>query len=433
MRPRAVVLGTELPRATAVIRSLGRAGIPVVAIDHRLRMPGAYSRYVCKSYLRRHVRDLTRTKQSATGDWPFSSSEALAVLEEVGSSGGGVLIPTNDEYLQVVARNHARLSELFTVTCPPWEVLEPLMDKVRSYRLAEQAGLRVPGYFAPESIDEVGAIACRLDFASRAYVLKLDVWSPGPTDPRSNAFTRPAGSDAAALVERCRDVLTRVGRLPIIQEVVPGGAERCIGVTMVVDRDHQPVLRYCTRRLKLYPYAQTGLTEKHPYELGANIYSESVHDEEAMAGATALARLARWSGVITVEFRRDADDGRLKFIKADLRVVNATSLSTALGLDVPTALYDVFTGRPRQREPSYRDGVAWIWIERYVRTLFANRRNREVRRQLLATLLNAHRFRAFGFLSWRDPGPLFRAWQQERARTRPPKSRGSTPARRVSA
>ena len=411
--PRAIVLGTELPRAIAVIRSLGRAGVPVVAVDHRLGMPGVFSRYVGKAYVRRHVRDLTPTKQSLIDGWPFSATETLEVLEEIGTDGGGVLIPTNDEYLQVVAKNHARLARLFSVTCPPWDVLEPLMDKVRSYRLAEEAGLRVPRYFSPASLDEVGAIASRLDFSARAYALKLDVWSPGPADPRSNAFTRPAGPNAASLVERCQEILTRVGRLPIIQEVVPGGADRCIGVTMVVDRDHQAVLRYCTRRLKLFPYAQS--TDKHPYELGTNIYAESIHDDEALAGAAAFARRARYYGVMTVEFRRDPGDGSLKFIKADARVVNATSLSTALGLDVPLALYRLFTGHRPELEATYRDGVAWIWIERYVRTLLANRREPVVRWQLLGTLLNAHRFRAFGFLSLRDSAPLFRAWW---ARTR---------------
>src|SRR5262245_1458799 len=164
MVPRAIVLGTELPRAIAVIRSLGRAGVPVVAVDHRLGMPGVYSRYVSKAYVRRHVRDLIATKQSLVDGWPFSATGTLEVIEENGRDGGGVLIPTNGEYLQFIAKNHARLSELFSVTCPPWDVLEPLMDKVRSYRLAEEAGLRVPAYFTPANLDEVDAIACRLDF-----------------------------------------------------------------------------------------------------------------------------------------------------------------------------------------------------------------------------------------------------------------------------
>jgi predicted ATP-grasp superfamily ATP-dependent carboligase len=410
MAPRAVVLGTELPRAVAVIRSLGRAGIPVVVVDHRLRMPGSLSRYASESHIREHTGELTPTKQSLVGDWLFSAPQALRALEGIGA-GGDVLIPTNDEYLQVVSRHHARLSERFALTCPDWDVLEPLMDKLGSYRLAAEAGLQVPQYFTPASVEEMEAIASRLDFASRSYVLKLDPWSRGPADPRSKSFTRAGGPDAVTLVERCRDILIRVGCLPIIQEIVPGGTDRCIGVTMVVDREQQPVLSYCTRRLELYPYARSAgaSADRHPYELGANVYAESIHDAEAVAAATALVRRAGYHGTITVEFRRDADDGRLKFIKADVRVVNSVALSTALGLDVPLALYRLGTGEPTAAYRDYSDGIAWIWIERYLRALRENKN----RRPLLAVLRWAHRFRAFGFLSATDPKPFLRALRQE--------------------
>ena len=47
-----------------------------------------------------------------------------------------------------------------------------------------------------------------------------------------------------------------------------------------------------------------------------------------------------------MEFRRDPRDERLTLIKADPRFVRATSLSTALGRDLPTAVYRVFTNAP---------------------------------------------------------------------------------------
>jgi len=89
---RAIILGTELPRAMAVIRSLGRAGIKIITVDHRLRMPGAYSRYIYKSFHQSHegrgksLPDVSRT------DWVFEPSVALETILEIGKEGGGVLI-----------------------------------------------------------------------------------------------------------------------------------------------------------------------------------------------------------------------------------------------------------------------------------------------------------------------------------------------------
>jgi predicted ATP-grasp superfamily ATP-dependent carboligase len=135
------------------------------------------------------------------------------------------------------------------------------------------------------------------------------------------------------------------------------------------------------------------------------VYCESVHDDEAIEAATRFVRASRFYGAITVEFRRDARDDRLTLIKVDPRVVRATSLSSALGLDVPSALYEVFTGAPRRAVARYPERVAWMWPAWYVHTVVQNRGRASLARQLWAVARNAHRIRAFAYLSVRDPRP----------------------------
>jgi predicted ATP-grasp superfamily ATP-dependent carboligase len=173
---------------------------------------------------------------------------------------------------------------------------------------------------------------------------------------------------------------------------------------MVVARDGTPVVAYCVRRLQMQLYASDS-EFVHPYELGANVYCESVRDDEAIAAATRFVRAARFYGAITVEFRRDSRDGGLTLIKADPRVVRATSLSTALGLDLPGALYDTFTGGARPAPRAYRERVAWVWLSWLWLTVWENRSRASLGRQLWSVLRNAHRIRAFAYLSLRDRGP----------------------------
>src|SRR5215475_7984907 len=78
--PRAIVLGAEHPRALAVIQALGRRNIPVVAIDHTSAPLGFRSRYV-------------REKLAVAN----SKGATLALLEQLGKSGEGVIISTNDD------------------------------------------------------------------------------------------------------------------------------------------------------------------------------------------------------------------------------------------------------------------------------------------------------------------------------------------------
>lgn len=405
---RAIVLGAELPRAIAVIRSLGRAGIEVHVLDHRLRMPGVYSRYIHECHLQDHNDE---RPDNYSGDWYFSETRALEALDRLGA-GGGLLIPTNDDYLRFTAKHHEHLSKTFVVSNPPWSVVEQLMDKYKSYSAASESGLNVPEYFTPRSDDEMCRISEGLDYVSRAYLLRTNVWISGPADPNSGAFTRPAGQDATTLQECFRDIVSRTGAYPIIQEVVHGEVDSCIGVSMLVDRNHEPMITYCVKRLKLYTYSKGG-GYRHPYELGANVYAESTHDDEAVEAARALVKHTKFYGPITVEFRRDARDSSLKFIKADPRVVNAISLSLALGMDIPLAAFHYFAEGISSEQKDYRDRVVWIWLDRFVRTLIKNRADSPVRRQLMSVIKQLPRFRAFGYLSLLDRKPLYRTWQKE--------------------
>src|SRR5262249_60472002 len=145
------------------------------------------------------------------------------------------------------------------------------------------------------------------------------------------------GEDAASSHASCLEIRSGLGEFPLIVEVVPGEANQCYAVTMVVDRDQTPRLTYCTQRLKLQLYSRGGFV--HPYELGSNIYCETVHDDEAVDAAARLVKAIGYCGLITFEFRRDPRDQKLILIKADPRVVRATSLSPAVGMETPTALY----------------------------------------------------------------------------------------------
>ena len=388
--PRTLVLGTEHPRSAAVVRSLAREGIAVDVADH-YRPPTALWR------ASRYIRDRHMLSED--------SEDTLAELLEIGCSVGGVLVPTNDHYLILCSRNHLALSTVFKLSVPPWDVLEPLMDKVKASKIALEAGLEAPHQFQPRNEAELDNELAKLDFSERAYVLKIRLWDSGAADAKTLRRVALGGGDTATLRARCVDIRARTGEFPVVEEVVPGGADRCIGVSMVVANDHQPVLAYCVRRLKLQLYS-TGAF-KHPYELGANAYCESVVDPEAVELATRFVRQARYIGPVTVELKRHPIDGRLKFIKADCRVVRATRLSTALGLDIPTALYDVASGRNAQSTypADYKAGVNWLWIEAYAYSLWKNRRGISLIRELWALALRLPKVRAWAYFDLRDPAP----------------------------
>jgi predicted ATP-grasp superfamily ATP-dependent carboligase len=335
----------EHPRGLAVLRSLANAGVNVVVVDRFKYAPGLYSR-------------LPRIAHLFDTDDAGKTVEFLEALEGLDR---GVLIPTSDHYLRIVAINRDRLARRFAVTVPAWDVLESVIDKSKLYPLAGTIPLRTPLFSLPASADELDSILTGLEFGHRGYVFSVSPTSAEPADPANVRFTVPAGADLASARRIGADLSRRCGGPPMIQEVIPGDARHCVGVVMLVDDEHRPIGHRVVRRLKLYRYFQV---RGHWY--GGNIHCESAHDDEAVAAAAALVARARLTGVVTVEFRRHPPDGALVLMKIDPRVVGMVGLCTVLGFDVGTLLYRLHTGQPLAVESHYPDGVGWLWEKPYM-------------------------------------------------------------------
>jgi D-aspartate ligase len=384
---RAVVLGLDHPRSVAAVHSLGRAGIPVVGVDHLPDAVGFHSRRLASKHL--------------VGASP---AEALEFLESLGRNGGGVLMPTSDHYVILVSKNLDRLGRHFSLLMPPWKTLLSLMDISQCYSMARELGIRTPEFFKPETEEEFSRALTSLDLERHEYLLKT---MPGsvPANPAKLRNTKVAGRDRETVERECREIFSRAGEFPAIAEVLGGTADRCIGVCMLVGRNHEAILTYSIRRLKLHTYTKGGRFV-HPYEMGANVYCQTIHDEEAEDAAKRLMRQAGYCGPMALEFRRDPADEGLVLIKADPRFVRATALSAAIGMDLPLAAYRAAVGEPVRAASSYPDGVAWIWLSAYLTTLWENRRERSLRRELFDLLRTLRRVRTMAFFDWRDPWPF---------------------------
>lgn len=394
-RPNAVILGLmPHPRSIATIRSLGRAGIKLLGFDHIQPPHRAYTRYLKSSNC--HVLS--------------SPAAVLTALLEGAAEVGAVLFPTSDEYLILLSQNHDQLSERYIVTCPPWRDLQRIMNIAECYDLGRKCGIATPEYYVPRNDEDLSQLIHSLDCESHTYLVRT---MPGaaPANPDNHRYTRIAGRTKADILATCQEIKQRTGFIPTIVEVVPGEAKDCLGVTLVMDRNSDPVVAYGLQRLSLYTYLSDRCrmpgAVTHPYELGALVYCESRHDPEAMDKAITLAKAAGFYGAITVEFRRNIANGQLTLIKCDPRVVRATSLSTALGVDVPNAVYEAFTGLRPERRLNVRDGVGWLWISQFAEALWNNRDEIEARRVLLKLFSKIWRIRSFAFLSITDPLPFF--------------------------
>src|SRR4029453_8857699 len=105
---------------------------------------------------------------------------------------------------------------------------------------------------------------------------------------------------------------------------------------------------------------------------------EEVQCREALAAATRWVKAAQYHGLVTVEFRRDPRDGKLYLINADPRVVRATSLSAALGMDTPSALYRLAVGDAVAAPQDHPDRIGWLWETGLLERVGRNRDSRTI-------------------------------------------------------
>lgn len=386
-RPAAVILGLGHPRQTAYVKSLSRFGVPVHAL-----------------YSERNVYSASRrlTGFHLIDEDPQSQ---LEYVENLGRRlGQGFLVPTNDDNVALVAQNLERLSRHFLIPLPDWEVVGGIFDRATCYAKASAAGIRVPGYWVPTSDAGMREVVAALQPEKSDYIIKTPSILSAPANEAAVRLTRAAPKQRGDILTVCDELKRRTGEHPMIQEVVPGTADSAIGVTMVVSRTGDVVLAYCVRRLRLSSY-RIDAGYVHPYELGSVVWCETVHDDEAVEAARELVRAFRYFGQITIEFRRDSRDGSLHLMKVEPRPVRATSLSSAIGMDIPTILYRVFLGEKVEVPREYPDGVGWLWTMAYGQSLFYNQHRN--RRDILRVLRGANRLKAFAE-DYGDPVPLIR-------------------------
>src|SRR4051794_4771243 len=112
----AVVTGASY-RALAVVRSLGRRGVPLRVVRSDEHALAAASRYAGPALA-----------------WPAGEGDEaridyLLALAQRERLDGWVLIPTHDEEAALVARHHDALSRRYRLTTSPWETLRAAYDK----------------------------------------------------------------------------------------------------------------------------------------------------------------------------------------------------------------------------------------------------------------------------------------------------------------
>jgi predicted ATP-grasp superfamily ATP-dependent carboligase len=322
----AVVAEVGWANGLAAIRSLGRHSLRVVAVDNRTYALGFRSRYA----------------EPHIAPDPIDDEDGyIAAFREIAAETGDVLpvFPTHDEHLNALARHAGELGERYRFPFPSWDVLESIQSKRHQLDTAESIGFPIPRTFHPRSADEAQTAGAELGF-------------PLIVKPAANVGFRRTHNvqlfrceNAAELARAYEDAAPFE---PMVQELVPGGAEAMYTLGSYVSADGEALGLFSGRKVR-----QTrGFT-------GVARVAEALWVDEVVEQGLALLRALSFHGLSQVEMIRDPRDGRYKLIEVNPRLWQWHGLAEACGVDLPWIAYRDLIGDRLPPVLKHESGKRW--------------------------------------------------------------------------
>ena len=321
----AVVVGGNL-NGLSIARSLGRRGVPVwVASTPNIRL-ASFSRYT------------RRTLQ-----WPSGSNEDqvgfLLDLAARNHLDRWVLFPTSDESAALLSKYRTQLSGRFRVSTPDWNALKWAYDKRLTYRLADQQQVDCPTTFYPSSESDLDSVTfpAILKPATHASVNRFTAAKAWAVANREELLCRYAEARSLMPADQI-----------LVQERIRGGGKFQFSYAALC-RSGKPIASLTARR-----------TRQFPVDFGySSSFVETMNVPDIVAPSVRLLDAMKYTGIVEIEYKFDARDGRFKLLDINPRLWTWAPLGARAGIDFPLLLWRLMLDMPVP-ELTAPPGVAWV-------------------------------------------------------------------------
>jgi D-aspartate ligase len=325
----AVVVGGGL-NALGIVRSLGQAGIPLIVVDTDLKSPAMRSRFgrkvVCAA---------------------LDGDAFLACLQELarGRPARMMLFVTEEKSVIAISELRAALEPHFFLRLPEHERLMALMHKQGFQDLAESVAAPVPRTVRLQGPQDLPLA----DTLTYPCVFKPSKKSYTYGALFKKAYKVASPREVGELYERIHPVLADM----VVQEWIEGTDAEVFFCLQYVGQDGEAVSSFAGRKIRSWPPRIGGT---------ASCTAAWDVDQELKAMTTTFFRQVGFTGMGSMEYKRDARDGRFYMVEPTVaRTDFQEEVASLNGVNIPQAAYLYESGLPQvaPRKPA----VPQVWRE----------------------------------------------------------------------
>lgn len=311
----AIVVGGGL-NALGVVRSLGQAGVPVRVLDTAMRSPSMRSRFA-----------IPHLVSSLEG------SEFMVDLQHVAAGLGprAVLFLTEEKTVKTVSECRASMPASLLIRLPEHQRLMQLMHKQGFQVLAEALAAPVPRTVRLESSKDLSKVHA----LSYPCVLKPSEKSYEYGTRFKKAYKVTSAEQVDALYREIEPVLADM----VVQEWIEGGDADIYFCLQYIGAKGQVVSSFTGRKIRSWPPRIGGT---------ASCTAASEHARELSDTTAAFFRKVGFSGIGSMEYKRDVRDGRFYMVEPTVaRTDFQEEVATLNGCNLPLAAYCHELGLPQ--------------------------------------------------------------------------------------
>jgi predicted ATP-grasp superfamily ATP-dependent carboligase len=340
----AVVLDADERQSLVSIRSLGRAGVRVGALESRPGVPAFSSRWCTLSGLVPNV-------------GVDSDGFVDAVIEWVERYSPQVLICASDGSVDALRRRREEIERRVKLSLASEKALDIALSKQRTLALAAQLGIRVPRAVTLMDLADLRAATEEVGFP--LVVKPTDSWVP-----RGSGGTRLTSRVVVNLDETARAVeaVQQSGCSVILQEWLSGSREA--------------ISLFRARGRVWARFAQLA-NRMNPPLGGSSVTRVSISlPPDITRAAERLVEAADLDGYSEIEFRRDSA-GQAALMEINPRLSASVEVAVRAGVNFPLLLYAWAAGGSLHTVPDYRVGLRMRWLGGDLRWLLATLRTQD--------------------------------------------------------